>query len=156
MDHITNIKQKSVYQEEKYGIIEFDGGVLHITSKDLMASGLDPEQMGWEPITKERIIKKEIEYKNRKNELKEKKKDRNASEYDIVYYERLVESAEQDVEEAKKDYKKYVLTPKSMANAAKKHETTKSEVGGVKGFFDRVLGKENINKGNIEDGKEEK
>lgn len=155
--HMTSMIQDSRFQEEKIGVIEFEGGALHITSKELLAGGLDPERMGWEEITKERVTEKNVEYKKLKKELDTmKKEDSFGKKFTIDRLEEEVKRAEQSVERAKKDYEEYVVTPKAMAKAAKKHATTKSEVKGVKGFFDRVLGKDSIDKDNIKNGKDEK
>jgi hypothetical protein len=139
--------------EEKIGVIEYTGGKIHITSKELLAGGLDPEKMGWEEITKERVSGRKKEYKKLKKELsKMRKRDSATERIEMDILGENVEQAEKAVESAKEDYDKYVVTPNSIAKAAEKHQITKSEVGGVKGFFARILGKDNTKEN---DGKDD-
>lgn len=153
---IANTKKSAKHVEEKKGTITFEDGALHITSKELLAGGLDPDKMGWEEITKERVTEKKNEYKQLKKELdKMKKEDSFGKKFTIDRLEEEVKQAEQSMEDAKKDYEEYVVTPRSMAKAAQKQEVAKSEVKGIKTFFDRALSKDSTQKENIGEGKEE-
>lgn len=152
---MTMMAQKSIGEEEKIGIIEFKEGAIYITSKELLAGGISPEKIGWEAITKERITEKKGEYKQIKQELKKMKKDNSIGQkYEVHRLEEKLNGAGESIKKAKEDYEKYIVTPKAISKAAQKHKTTQSELRGVKAFFNRIIGKDSIDKGNIEEGKE--
>jgi len=151
-------KNEKIEEEGRIGKIEFGhinlsdkmDGALYVTDKDLLASGLDPQEIGWEEIAKETVNRKEVEYENAKKELSEMQKGLN-DPHTINRLEQKVELAKQAVEQAKQDYDKYIVTPKDMAKADEKKALTQKEVGKVQRFFDKILGRDNK-----ENGKDEK